>query len=110
MENEFIKPLFIVLIKACKKPLEVGIILDGSGSVGSTNWRYALSYVKAFAAEFNVSADGAHFGVIDYSSSARLHFKLSDSRYWDKSAFDAKIDSLPFVGGKSRYVFDLKCL
>ena len=84
----------------CKKELEVGFILDGSSSVTSANWKVTLDFVKSFASEFEVSQDEVHFGVLHFSWKAKLDFKISDHRFWNKTALDAKLDSIEFPYGR----------
>lgn len=86
----------------CKKELEVGVILDGSSSVTSANWVKTLNFVKTFADEFVVSPTEVHFGVIHFSWSAKLDFKISESRYWTKNALHKRIDEIRYPYGGTR--------
>ena len=62
----------------CKEVRDVGLILDGSGSISRRNWLKMKTFAKAMIDKFNVSEDGTHVGIIEYSTNATLAIKFND--------------------------------
>ena len=53
------------------------MVLDASGSVKFSNWKKEVDYAKQLINKFNVSENGAHIGVIDFSTQARIRVNLN---------------------------------
>ncbi|CAF2985395.1 unnamed protein product [Rotaria sp. Silwood2] len=49
--------------------LDLGFVLDASGSVGSDNFRLQLKFTKDLLRRVNVGANKTHVGIINYSNS-----------------------------------------
>lgn len=73
--------------------MDIGIILDASGSVRAHNFRTALNFIQDLIKHFQVSSKGTHFGFITYSGGAKVEFKMSDSRYHNFNSIIARIRS-----------------
>ena len=56
--------------------LDIVIILDASGSIGSSNFRLMKIYITNMLAAFNIGPDDIRVGVIRYSSSASIVIPL----------------------------------
>ena len=59
--------------------LDVGIVLDSSTDVSTSNWQRIIAFVRAFVGRFpNVSptADGTRFGLISYARKPAVHFNF----------------------------------
>jgi uncharacterized protein YegL len=76
-------------------PADVVLLLDGSTSISSSSWAALLNASVAFAAGLGISANGAHLGVVQFASSARVELVLSG----DEAAAVALLRKLPQVGG-----------
>lgn len=61
-------------------PLLVDIIfaLDGSDSMTDSQFEQLKSFVKKSVTEYDISQNGPHIGVIEYSDEASLKIRLSD--------------------------------
>jgi len=79
---------------ACTKALDVGIILDESGSVGSRNFKIALGAIRDLVSHYDVSSDRTHFGLITYDSKPTLHFTMGDVRYQNIAELKSKVESI----------------
>ncbi|XP_031562905.1 uncharacterized protein LOC116298543 [Actinia tenebrosa] len=86
----------------CVKALDIGIILDASGSVRAHNFKIALDFIQDLIKHFQVSPKGTHFGFIIYSGKAKVEFKMSDSRYHNFNSIMDRIRSIRYTGGWTR--------
>ena len=87
---------------ACKKALDVGLIIDGSGSVGSANFKKALDFLEDLVGHLAISPQGTHVGAIVYHTKALLQFNLAKSEYHNLSKLQAAIRALKYTGGGTR--------
>ena len=85
---------------ACTKAIELGIIMDASSSVRMENYNKVKDFLKKLSEDFTISTKGTHFGIIHYSSYARLDFRTSDARYQDRMPLKAKISTIIYSYGK----------
>ena len=99
--NNFLSLTFLCST-ACKKSLDVGLILDGSGSVGSANFKKATGFLADLVGNLAVSPQGTHVGVIVYNSKATLNFNLAKSEYHALAKLQAAIRALSYPGGGTR--------
>ena len=82
--------------------MDVGIVLDSSGSVNSANFKKATDFVAELAAHYAVSSHGVHMGVIAYSSRPRLQFNFAKAQYHNLAALQAAIRAVRYTGGGTR--------
>ena len=87
---------------ACTKALDVGIILDGSGSVGSSNFKTAKEFVQSLIAHFAVSPKATRFGVITYSTNPNLEFDLAKAKYHDIVELKRRVMEISYPGQWTR--------
>lgn len=71
----------------CKAKLDVVVVLDGSGSIRSADWRTALAFTNQIVDAFTVAADQVELAVVQFSSFVRTVVGLSD----DPAAIKAKV-------------------
>ena len=88
------------LVIACKKAIDLGIIMDASSSVKRKNYNKVKSFIKDLSDDFTISASETRFGIIHYSSYARLDFTPRNTIYHDRIKLKAKIDSIVYSYGK----------
>ena len=84
---------------ACKAKVDVGFILDSSGSLRN-EYDKEKNFTKALAKSFGVSEDGARAGVVTFSYNSELSIKLSDHK--SLSTFDNAVDEIPLMGYTTR--------
>ena len=81
-------------VPVCK--VDVGILMDESGSVSKDDFERQKSFVKALAGHFQFGPDGAQFGVITFSSGAQLDITLN--RYGDTASFGEGVNRIRHAG------------
>lgn len=83
----------------CKTKVDLGFILDSSGSI--TNfYQKEKDFLKAVTAAFGVSADDSRAGVVTFSATVEHSIKLKD--YTDLNSFNAAVDAIPLMGSYTR--------
>ena len=87
---------------ACLKAMDVGIVLDTSGSVRSENFKKATEFVANLVGHLTISAQGTHVGVISYASTPSLQFNFAKAEYHNLGALQAAIRGVKFTGGGTR--------
>ena len=83
----------------CKSMVDVGFLLDSSGSLAN-DYQKEKNFLKALAGTFGISADGAHSGVITFSSRAEHSIKMKE--HTDIDSFNAAVDRIPLMGFQTR--------
>lgn len=78
---------------------DIGFILDGSGSVGSSGWDKSLNFVVGLINGFEVAKDKVRIGMISFGSTSQLIFDFN--RYGDKSDIITAAQNAGFEGGST---------
>ena len=84
------------------KSLDVGLVIDGSTSVGSDNFKKSLEFLSDLVGHLSVSPQGTHVGAIAYGSTATVKFNLAKSEYHTLSKLQAAIKAFGLLGGETR--------
>ena len=87
------------LAMKCQNKVDIGFILDSSGSLRS-EYQKEKDFIKFLAARFNMDAEGARVGVITFSFFSDISIKFSD--FLSQSDFDEAIDEIPLMGSTTR--------
>lgn len=89
-----------------KRPLDVGIILDQTLSLGADDWRAVLDFLKRIVNGLDVSAkpDGARVGIIRFTStpSISLYFNTIRDENLTPYAVNNFIDRITQIQGVRR--------
>ena len=64
--------------KECNAILELGFIIDSSGSIGRSSWREVKRFLVYLARRLTVSAGRTHIGALTFDTGARLEFCFND--------------------------------
>ena len=84
---------------SCQAVVDVGFILDSSGSL-SKDYGKEKDFLKTLAAAFGVSSNASRAGVVTFSYFSELSVKLSD--HGDISSFKQAVDNIPLMGSTTR--------
>ena len=82
--------------------MDVGVVLDRSGSVGAANFQKAREFVTKLVHELQISSQGTRVGIIAYHSSASLIVNFANHAAQEPNAMAAKIGSIHYSGGGTR--------
>ncbi|XP_031566626.1 uncharacterized protein LOC116301675 [Actinia tenebrosa] len=83
----------------CMKALDLGIILDGSGSVKQSNFQKALQFLSTLVSHLRVSPSGTHVGMITYNSIPTLEFTPAETHYHHLTPLKHRIGLVRYRGG-----------
>lgn len=78
---------------------DVVFLVDGSWSVGRTNFKYILSFMSSLASAFDIGEDKTRVGVVQYSSDTRTEFNMN--KYYNQADLLAAIKRIPYKGGNT---------
>ena len=83
----------------CKEQADIAFLLDSSGSLAD-DYSKEKGFLKALAASFGVSEDGARAGVITFSYYVEHSIKLND--HFNLDDFNQAVDKIPLMGHTTR--------
>ena len=83
----------------CRSRVDVGFIVDSSGSVAS-DYPKEKEFVKTIGNSLDIAEDGSHAGIVVFSSNSEVAMKFSESN--NGSAFATAVDKLPLLRGRTR--------
>ncbi|KAL3070641.1 hypothetical protein niasHS_007681 [Heterodera schachtii] len=79
-------------------PLDVVLLLDGSGSISSSIfYGQILHFANELAQNLNLSAEGTHLAIVQFSNRPQLEFGLSSGN--DAQTIKYKIDNISYLDG-----------
>ena len=87
---------YFIRISVCQTSVDLVFLLDGSGSVGKSNFEKVRVFVKKVVDFFNIGETGTHVAVVTYESSTHLEFKLD--KFVTKSDLRKAIDRVDYNG------------
>ena len=92
---------FHLIAKAprCKSIVDVGYILDSSGSL-KNDYQNEKNFLKSLATAFGVSQDGSRSGVVTFSFNAEHSIKMND--HTDVQSFNDAVDAIQLMGMTTR--------
>ncbi|EDO47555.1 predicted protein, partial [Nematostella vectensis] len=86
-------------VTVCKAKVDVGFLLDGSGSVefyAKGNFQRCKNFINKFVKSFMVSKDDSHFGLVLFSSDSNVEFKFDD--HYDAASITAAVNATNYPG------------
>ena len=83
----------------CEAKVDIAFLLDSSGSL-KDDYSKEKGFLKALAASFGVSEDGARAGVITFSYYVEHSIKLND--HFNLDDFNQAVDKIPLMGHTTR--------
>ncbi|NXJ75106.1 VITRN protein, partial [Trogon melanurus] len=64
--------------KTCLNSADIGFVIDGSSSVGTSNFRTVLQFVANISKEFEISDTDTRIGAVQYTYEQRLEFSFDE--------------------------------
>ena len=95
-----VKHFFLVSanLTMCQHKLDLGFILDNSGSVGFSNFERMKLFVKDLTDFYNLGSEETRISVMSFSNSANIHIAFS-AYFPNKNQFDLAVDNISYTGG-----------
>ncbi|XP_068137600.1 collagen alpha-1(XII) chain isoform X2 [Hyperolius riggenbachi] len=78
---------------------DVVFLVDGSWSVGRTNFKFILDFMASLVSAFDIGQDKTRVGVVQYSSDTRTEFNMN--RYLKRADLLSAIKRIPYKGGNT---------
>ncbi len=78
--------------------MDVGVIMDSSGSVGPENFKTTKDFVRKLVHRYQISPLGTRVGIIAYDLSSHLAVKFSDVHKQTPSELAARINKISYTG------------
>ncbi|XP_050019497.1 vitrin isoform X1 [Alexandromys fortis] len=83
--------------KTCLNSADIGFVIDGSSSVGTSNFRTVLQFVANLSKEFEISDTDTRIGAVQYTYEQRLEFGFD--KYNSKNDILSAIKSVGYWSG-----------
>ncbi|CAH1254029.1 COL6A3 [Branchiostoma lanceolatum] len=81
----------------CRTPLDIILLLDGSGSVGAYNFEKVKQFSQKMVETFDIGPLATQIGVIQYSSRVRQEFSMNS--FQSRDALSNAIDDIRYLRG-----------
>ena len=88
------------LSRRCKTKVDLGIVIDGSESIGANNFEAFKTFVETLVSNFGVSDSSTRVSLIVFGSDSKLIFPLGQLVAY--SQFQRMMSNLRYPGGSSR--------
>lgn len=98
----------IYTFSACKKPADVAVLLDASGSIGRRKWPLVAGFTKSLVNSFGISEEGSHIAVVMYATKTKVVVGFNDFVGADRTPanINAKIDAIDYNDWKGMTYID----
>ena len=82
--------LFFFSDKECRPIVDVGFLIDSSGSIGRRNWARMKRFLKAIVSKLDVSPSYTHISAVAYSNNPVVVYQFNNRQATDSinNAFD----------------------
>ena len=87
------------IISECNAQADIVFLLDSSGSVGQTNFKKMLGFVRNVANSFNIGPADVQIGVDTFQTSHKAEFNLNT--YPDKQHMLTGINNIKYSSGST---------
>ena len=78
--------------KHCDGILDLGFIIDSSGSIGKSSWREVKRFLLSLARRLTVSPGRTHIGALTFDTGARMEFDFNDGH--EINAVEEKFETM----------------
>ena len=75
--------------------MDLVFLVDGSGSVGQTNFDTQIQFLSDIIASLDISPTGSRVAMFQYSDSGRIEFGFLDNL----SEIEFRLSIVPYMGG-----------
>lgn len=86
----------------CNQTLDVGIVMDSSGSLGPEHYSKERDFIKSIIRELVIASPSSRIGIVPFSDYAEVAIDFNNFQTMSSSELDASIDGLPYEQGRTR--------
>ncbi|XP_031569140.1 uncharacterized protein LOC116303695 [Actinia tenebrosa] len=86
----------------CHQAMDVGVIMDRSGSIGAENFRKSQDFVASLISHFEYASSGTRFGVIAYNAAANTIFRFNDAAVQNSKTLMSRVYGIKYLQGGTR--------
>ena len=92
---------YFLQVTECKPIVDLGIIVDSSGSISRRNWILMKAFLKQLADQFDISPSGTHMAAVAYSTKPQVVFKFNTLQGSQLNTIEVKklLDGIPHQRG-----------
>ena len=83
--------------KTCYNSVNIGFLIDGSSSVGDSNFRLVLEFISNIAKAFEISDIGSKIAAVQFTYDQRTEFSFTD--YTTKEKVISAIRNIRYMSG-----------
>ncbi|XP_043554409.1 cochlin [Chiloscyllium plagiosum] len=102
---KFIKPLAqrlcsysqMTCSRTCYNSINLGFLIDGSSSVGDSNFRIVLNFISEIVKSFDIHQIGARVGAVQFTYNQRTEFDFG--QHLTKDSVQNAIKNIPYWSG-----------
>jgi hypothetical protein len=91
------KYILLFFFAGCPSQIDLALLLDRSGSIDEVEWRKVAHFAKDAVDLFEVSEEGTHMAIVDYSNDADVIFDFQKytGAYRNTVNLKREIDNIP---------------
>ena len=88
-------------VAVCKAIVDLGFVVDSSGSISRRNWALMRAFLKEVADEFDISPFGTRIAAVAYSTKPKVVFKFNTLKgaQLNVDEVNKKLDNMPHQRG-----------
>ncbi|XP_048579524.1 collagen alpha-3(VI) chain isoform X2 [Nematostella vectensis] len=102
MVNQIWRKIVGISSVSCNKTLDMGILMDASGSLGPNQFNKERQFIKSIIRELLSTSPQSRVGIIPFSDSASVAISFQEFKTLSASELDTSISNLPYAGGRTR--------
>lgn len=100
LPSSFFSFFFFFFFSVCKTKLDLGFVIDGSGSVGPSNFRRCLQFIKNMIRTFVISRGYTRVGAVLYNTRAYKLFGFN--RFGNKNQLLSAVSRIRYPRGGTK--------
>lgn len=86
-------------VAECKKVLDLGFIVDSSGSISRRNFIKVKRFLTSVVNKFDIGPKRTHVAIIVYSTNSKVMLHFNDSRGQQLNIVASSIKAIPHMRG-----------
>ncbi|KAK2143115.1 hypothetical protein LSH36_875g00000, partial [Paralvinella palmiformis] len=88
--------------------VDIGFVLDGSGSIKRNNWKKILTFVEEFQQRIDFRLHGARIAVVSFGNGATVHLRLNS--FQNRRQFERAVSGIQYKDTNTNTAAGLRAL